>query len=154
MSDPLSIAAGVVGLITACTQISSLLFKLTKECRYAPHQARIVLVEVSDTGNILSQLQSFLLSVETLEKSRASLVQVEQVVATLTGCVSTISELEVLLDELKSGPMNILDRLKWAKKAPVMNEMVKRLQSHKLSLSLMLAIFNRCVYLDSYLNMC
>ena len=143
MSDPLSIAAGAVGLLTAATQISLLLMKLIKESRCAPNQARTVLTEVNDTANILSQLQFFLLGVDTSDKSRASLIQVEQVVVTLTGCVLTFSELEVLLNELKSGSMNMVDRFKWAKKASAINRVVQRLQIHKLSLSLMLTTYNR-----------
>ena len=143
MSDPLSIAAGAVGLLTAATQIFLLLIKLIKESRCAPNQARMVLAEVNDTANILAQLQCFLLGVDTSDNSRASLIQVEQVIVTLTGCVLTFSELDVLLDDLKSGSMTMMDRLKWAKKASAINRVVQRLQTQKLSLSLMLTIYNR-----------
>ena len=142
MSDPLSVAAGVVGVITAAAQISSLLIKFTRSTITAPQQAKVVLTEVSDIGVILLQLQPFLLGQDLPDRSRTSLLKVEKVVTIVSGCVLTFSELEKLLDELKTENMDILNRLNWVRKESAITSLIQRLQSHKTSLSLVLGILN------------
>lgn len=142
MSDPLSVAAGVVGVVTAAAQISSLLIKFTKSTIAAPQQARIVLTEVSDIGVVLSHLQPFLLGLNVPDRSRTSLLKVEKVVTVVSGCVHTFSELEKLLDELKTENMDFLDRLKWVRQDSAIRSIIQRLQNHKASLSLVLDILN------------
>ena len=61
MSDPLTIAAGVIGILKAAAQISSVLIKFTRSSRGAPHQARAIIMEVNDTSGVLTHLQAFLL---------------------------------------------------------------------------------------------
>ena len=142
MADPLSIAAGIVGVVTAVAQISALLSKFTKSTVAAPRQAQEVLAEVSDVGEILSDLQSFLLGLDLPDRSRTSLLKVEKVVTIVSGCVLTLSELEKLLDELKTEDLDVLDCLKWARKEQAIFGLIQRLQNHKASLSLVLNILN------------
>ena len=142
MGDPLSIAAGVVCILTAAAQMSTLLIKLAKATKAADEQARIIITEVNDTSGILTHLQSFLLGIEFADRSRTSLLQVDQVVTIVTGCVLTFSELEKLLDELKVESLDVLDRCKWARKETTIAGLIQRLQNHKASLSLMLNILN------------
>lgn len=147
MSDPLSVVAGVAGVVTAAAHISSLLIKFTKSTIAAPQQAQVVLTEVSDIDGILSQLQSFLLGPGSANRSRTSLLKVERVVTIVSGCVLTFSELEKLLDELKTEDLDVLDRFKWARKESVIEGLIQRLQNHKASLSLVLNILNGFVFL-------
>ena len=142
MSDPLSIAAGVVGLVTAAAHISITLTKFTRSTIAAPQQAQVVLVEVNDISAILSHLQSFLLGLNAPDRLRTSLLKVEKVVTIVSGCVSTFSELEKLLDEMKTENLDILDRLWWARKESAIVDLIRRLQNHKASLSLVLNILN------------
>lgn len=142
MSDPLSVAAGVTGVVTAAAQISSLLIKFTKSTIGAPLQVKVVLAEVSDIGGILSHLQSFLLGLDAADRSRTALLKVEKVVTIVSGCVLTFSELEKLLDQLKTEDLGLLDSLKWARKESAIVGLVQRLQNHKASLSLVLDILN------------
>ena len=142
MSDPLSIAAGVVGIVTAAAQISALLTRLTKSTIAAPRQAQVILTEVSDIAGILSHLESFLFGLDAPERSITSLLKVEKVVTIISSCVLTFSELERMLDEMKTGEMDILDRLRWARKGSAILGLIERLQKHKASLSLVLNILN------------
>ena len=142
MADPISMAVGIVGIVKAVAQASVLLTRFTKSTIAAPKQAQILLTEVSDIGEILSQLQSFLLGINSPKRSRASLLKVDKVVTIVSGCVLTFSELEKLLEEMKTEDLDVLDRLKWAKKESVVVGLVQRLQNHKASLSLMLNILN------------
>lgn len=142
MADPLSLAAGVVGIATAAVQITSLLTKFTKSTISAPRHAQIVLSEVSDIGGIVSLLQSYVLGIDSSERSRTGLLKVKEVVTIVSGCVLTFSELEKLLDEMKVEDMDILACLKWARKESAMMGIIQRLQHHKASLSLVLSILN------------
>ncbi|KAL9032286.1 MAG: hypothetical protein Q9180_006592 [Flavoplaca navasiana] len=127
MADPLSISAGVIGILTAAAQISTLLINFTRTSKDAPQIAHAVLMEVDDISSTLSHLQSFLL---------------DQVVTIMSGCVLTFSELERLLDGLKAEGMGILDRARWARKEKAISNLVQRLQNHKASLSLVLQVMN------------
>ncbi|KAL8647561.1 MAG: hypothetical protein Q9226_006380 [Calogaya cf. arnoldii] len=142
MADPLSIAAGVIGIATAATQISSLLIDFTRTSKEAPQTAHAVLMEVNDTRSTLSHLQPYLLGNEHPDSSRSQLLPVDQVVTIMSGCVLTFSELELLLDGLKTEGMGILDRAQWARKEKAIDNLVQRLQNHKASLSLILHVLN------------
>ncbi|KAL8790256.1 MAG: hypothetical protein Q9195_006413 [Heterodermia aff. obscurata] len=142
MSDPLSVAAGVLGIITAAAQISSLLTRFTKNVKDAPEQAHVILTDVTDTSRILSHLQVFVLDAGSVSQSKTCLLHIESVVAIVTGCVATFSELQRLLESLRLDGMTVLDRLKWTRDESSINALGSRLQTHKASLSLMLDVLN------------
>lgn len=152
MSDPLSIAAGVVGILTAAAQISSVLIKFARSAKGALHQAQVIITEIHDTSGVLSHLQAFLLGKEFADTSRTSMLKIDHVVDVISGCVLTFSELEKLLDELKTNDMNILDRMKWARKEAAIASLIQRLQNHKASLSLILNILNGFVFVFDILR--
>ncbi|KAG7001311.1 hypothetical protein G7Y79_00032g066640 [Physcia stellaris] len=140
MSDPLSVAAGVIGILTAAAQISTLLIQFTKSSRGAPAQVRHVLPEFNDISGTLSHLQSFLLGNEHTERSRATLLRIDHIVTIMSDCVVAFSELQKVLDGLKTNDMDILDGMKWARNEADITAIIERLQHHKASLSLMLSI--------------
>lgn len=142
MADPISVAAGVIGIVTAAMQVSNLLIDFTRRTKHAPVLANIVLTEVDDIYAIMKQLQPFLLGLEIPDQSRTSLLQVDSVVAVLTSCVATFSELKELTDQLKARDLGFLERSKWVFKESAISGLVSRLQANKLSLSLMLNIVN------------
>jgi hypothetical protein len=139
--DPLSVSAAIIGVLGAAASVSSLLITFTKNTRGAPKLARNVLADVTGLSAILSQLQSFLLGTTKASKSRASLILVEQVIVSLTECVTTFSELEKILGtSTPDEDMSPLDRVKWAMKESKILDIQRRLQSNKSSLTLMLTI--------------
>ena len=142
MADPLSIAAGVIGILSVAAEISSVLIKFTSTVKDAPKQAQVVATEVSDVSRILSHLQSFLLGTESYDRSRSSLLRVDQLVTLVGSCVLTFSELEKILHELKIEGMGLLNRIGWARKETIIMGLIQRLQNHKASLSLILNVLN------------
>ena len=142
MPDPLSVAAGVVGILHAAAGISSLLIKFTRATNDAPHQARVIITEVNDTTSILNQLQAFLLGTDVAHTSRTSLLKLDQVINIVSSCVLTFSELENEVDDLETGEMDVLDRIRWVKKEARIASLIQLLQNHKASLSLILNILN------------
>ena len=149
MTDPISIAAGVVGILSAAAHLSTVLGEFVQSTREAPYLAPQILTEVNDIRGVLSQLQAFILRKEALELDRASLLQVDHVISIVTGCVLTFSKLERLVDELRVDNIHILDRFKWARHRDVLQDHIQRLQGHKASLSLILIIINASVQVQS-----
>ncbi|KAI4189159.1 MAG: hypothetical protein L6R41_001658 [Letrouitia leprolyta] len=142
MADPLSIAAGTIGILTAATNVSSFLISFIKKSKNAPQSAKVVLTEVNDISGTLSLLQAFLLGKEHPDLKRTQLLQVNQIVTVMSGCVLTFSELEESLNGLKTDDMGFLDCAHWAKSEKVIETLIQRLQNHKASLSLVLNVLN------------
>ena len=131
MTDPLSITAGVVGILNAATHASSLLYKWIKSAKEAPQQAEAAWVEINEIRGILCSLQSLLLGNGLLQQSGASILQVDQLVVTISGCVLTFPELEKLLERVKVENRDILDRIKWINNQSTVAVLIQRLQYRK-----------------------
>ena len=103
--------------------------------------SKTVLIEVNEITLILSQMQSFLNGDTAITKTGASLVLVEQVIVVLSGCVISFSELESVLDDLKTeGHLDTIDRMRWARKDSTITGIIQRLQ--KASMNPMLTILS------------
>jgi len=139
--DPLSIAAAVAGIVSGAINASTTLGNIIQKSHNAPKECKDVKREVDNIGQVLTQLQVFVLGASKASRSRTSLILVEQVVTTLSACVLTFSELDVFVQGLDSEQkMGILDRMKWIIKSNALKELLERLQQHKISLNLMLTI--------------
>jgi hypothetical protein len=138
MADPISIVTGVAGAIGSSYKI----IKLIGSVKDAPAQAAIAVADISETRTILSQLQNFLFRFETADKSRTALIQVDQLVDVISGCVATFSEFEAALDKIVAGNgMTLVGRAKWvAWDEEKMSGLVARLQRHKTSLSTLVIV--------------
>ncbi|KAI9656229.1 MAG: hypothetical protein M1821_004892 [Bathelium mastoideum] len=139
--DPLSVGASIVGLLAAGQQIATILYSFVAKVKDAPSLARTVAAEVTDISAALGQLQAYLIGMASANTAGANFILLEQVFAVLCGCVATFSELEAAIDNLKITPhMAAFDRAIWSVKEPRIVAIVQRLQNHKTSLTLMLAI--------------
>lgn len=139
--DPLSVSASIIGVLGASAKVSSVLIAFVQRTKGAPKLAQTVLSDVNGLSAILTHLQIYLLGAASPSKSRASLILVEQVIVTLTDCVTTFSELEDALGTSRSDTeMGTLDRVRWAMKESKISDIQSRLQSNKASLTLMLTI--------------
>ncbi|KAH0538887.1 hypothetical protein FGG08_004543 [Glutinoglossum americanum] len=138
--DPLSVAASVVGLLIAAGKMAQSLKQLTSLAD-APSSAKAVLTEMSDMAAALEHLQDYLNGTTSVPAGRGQFILLEHVVVTLTGCVTTYSELELIIDSVHVDPeMGAFDRIKWAVKEKEILDIVRRIQNHKSSLTLMLTI--------------
>jgi hypothetical protein len=141
MADPLSVAASIVGLLTAAAQISQTLYTVTKRVKKAPKEVKEARTEVDNIRNILEQLQLFVLGASKASKSRTALILVDQVVATLAATVTTFSELDVFVETLDSDEkMGLMDRVRWLTKERDLKQLIQKLELHKNSMGLMLTI--------------
>ncbi|KAJ4112331.1 hypothetical protein BFJ63_vAg14040 [Fusarium oxysporum f. sp. narcissi] len=139
--DPLSVSASVVGLLGAGAKITSCLWTFAINARDAPQLARHLVFEVADITAALGSLQAYVRGQAQAPGERGALILLEHVLTTLTGCVTTFSDLQRLMDQLNLSPgMGTIDKMKWARQESYICAIVQRLQNHKSSLTLMLTV--------------
>lgn len=139
--DPLSISASIAGLCIAAVQVSHLLRNFVDSAGQAPRTARHTLMEITGIYACLNQLDAYLVGRQEAARSRRSMIMVEQVIIVLTDSVSIFSELEQILETLRSeSPMRAIDRAKWSLKEKTLSKLLARLQGSKASLNLLLTI--------------
>lgn len=157
MSDPLSIAASVAGLLTITAQIATGAKALYTGVKEAPQSIAKIEQEMDDLHMIFCQVQMFLIGAKRHNPSRLTMVSLHHLMATLSGCVLVCSNLDRKLSEVaglegkaafgnsssaaESAGSYFLTRVRWALwKEAEAAEIIDDLQRHKLSLNLMLNI--------------
>jgi len=154
MSDPLSIAGSVVGLITISAQIVAMAKELFDKVKGAPETVKRVREEVESMQPIFHQVQLLLNGTRSgLNHGNLTMISVHNLMATLTGCVIVYSRLETKVNEVCgfSDPTTatagwkrvgvIADRVKWGLwRHEEVLVIIEDLQRQKLSLNLMLGI--------------
>ena len=140
--DPLSVAASVAGLLQVGAKVIGFLSSVAE----APTIVRHVLVEVRALRIIFRRLQIFIANSGGYHQEHASQVDIDDLVAILTSCVCSFSELDDALDGCDSGDangprLNLWDRARWAAKEQGLVQILRVLQSHKASLSLLLSMW-------------
>lgn len=141
MSDPLSVATGIVGLITAGAKITMTLYNIGSGIQDAPKLTQAAADELTNITVVLQQLQAYVLGKARASVQRLNLITVEHITATLTSCVVTYSELDVVLKSLHADTgLRAWDRGMWYLKRDKVAEIVQRMQNHKATLALMLNI--------------
>ncbi|KAL8932104.1 MAG: hypothetical protein Q9211_006529 [Gyalolechia sp. 1 TL-2023] len=147
--DPISVSASILGLLGAAAKVTEALTSFVLGVKDAPRLARSVIAEVQDLKICLQRLQELILSETSNARPRKAMIMVDQLCVVLTHTVVTFSELENALGGLK--PRNSLlfgNRLKWIAKEPTISKLLLRLQSSKLSLSLVLTTLSWSVSTD------
>lgn len=138
--EGISVAAAIVGLISAAAKITLGLNNLIAWVKEAPKLANAVLLEVADISACLCQVQSLLLGAGRVDFFNQSLLMVEEIVVVLSNCVMIFSDLEQLVEGLiliRRTSINYL--LQWATREKAVAALLLRLQSSKTSLSLMIS---------------
>jgi hypothetical protein len=125
--------------------------------RGAPSVACNVVTEAHTLQAIFHQLQDFIGDFLEGPNDRQSLMHVDQLDATLTDCVCTFTELEQILDKLHSDQnggfqFSLLGRVRWSWKYQELRRILGDLQSHKVSLILMLMTITRYATVSYHLS--
>lgn len=139
--DPLSVGAGVTGVLAAALQISQTLAKLIQKSKLVPKAVQELKYEIDTTRSVLGQLQLYIQRKLNAKPSGASLIPVQQVLEVLGDCVLVFSQLDVLVGQFDSdSSLGLMDRLRWMSKADAISEMSTKLQGSKISLVLILSV--------------
>ncbi|CVK96656.1 uncharacterized protein FMAN_10986 [Fusarium mangiferae] len=144
MSDPLSVAASIAGLISITVEAVKFLSPYVSAAKETPQVAAHVYSEVQSTQIILMGLQSLTKNLSSVNVQHAALIGVNQVVAVLTDGVLLYSELHKELQSLwaKDGmeKVPLRGRLQWVWKESTFVTLLNRLQTFKSSMTLVLMI--------------
>ena len=141
--DPLSITAAAISLATALKTSTAYLVGLRAKVRDAPTWIRIALAEVSTIEKAFQYLNAYATNKLTIPPSRAAMLQVDYLLATITSAVLFFSELEKLLkpfEALEDTDGNVLDRLKAAFHEEQVQSQLGRLQWHKHTFNMILNV--------------
>jgi hypothetical protein len=141
--DPLSITASIVGILAAASKVGELLKATISTAKDAPRVLVALASEVQQVRAALSSLQTLLADLSSTQSHRAALIQIDQLIVTLTDSVLTFSELETAIAPfvaLQSAKVPLKARLKWLWAEDSCNKIVDRLQRQKATISLMLNI--------------
>ncbi|KAM0079632.1 hypothetical protein ACKRZS_008243 [Fusarium odoratissimum] len=144
MSDPLSVAASIAGLISITVEAVKFLSPYVSAAKETPQVAAHVYSEVQSTQVILMGLQSLTKNLGSVRVQHAALIGVNQVVAVLTDGVLLYSELHKELQSLRAKDgaekVPLRGRLQWVWKESTFVTLLNRLQSFKSSMTLVLMI--------------
>ncbi|KAI3587306.1 hypothetical protein IWW34DRAFT_712031 [Fusarium oxysporum f. sp. albedinis] len=144
MSDPLSVAASVAGLISITVEAVKFLSPYVSAAKETPQVAAHVYSEVQSTQVILMGLQNLTKSLGSVKVQHAVLIGVDQIVAILTDGVLLYSELHKELQSLRAKDgmekVPLRGRLQWVWKENTFITLLSRLQSFKSSMALVLMI--------------
>ena len=136
--DPLSIGSAVVGLIATAARVAPMLHHFVSHARDAPKSASQILEEMNSITSALEQLQVYLMGAYRTNAARRSMLSLRNIVATLTACVTTYSDLEFLVRKCMSDGK--VKAFKWVMNESDVGGLLDRVQAHKLSLVFMLTI--------------
>jgi hypothetical protein len=139
--DPLSVAASVAGLVSLAGQLVPTLYNLGLTVKEANKDAQSAAVEVAAMSVVLQGLQGYIIGRSKANPRRLQLITVEHITASLTACVFTYSELDAALKELHADTgLKAWDRATWFIKRDSIQNLVSKIQDHKLTFSCMLNI--------------
>jgi len=124
----LQIGIKVTGFVSSMMDVPSLMCNISDE--------------VTALSAIFCQIQNLFLHSSPTKNNGTHMLYVRDVVTILTSCVCAYSELGLAVDGLNSGVLNAWDRAKWVAKERDFKRILEALQSSKLSLNLMLTIYN------------
>lgn len=137
----MSVAASIVGLIAGAVKVIGVLSKIKTSMVEAPESLIHLIAQIKDFQTCLSAFERLVNAMNTIPRERRAMIEVDELIATLTEAVLTFSELEVLVVPLGS-PTDYLSlrRVAWARKEEEVSKLMVRIDRHKSSLSLMLNI--------------
>jgi hypothetical protein len=137
--DPLSVAASVAGLITVSTQILDIISTLSSSNKGLESVSR----ELSSVRGILCQIQQIVQFQSAKPKKNTEWLAALD--ALLNDCGDSCLELQNALQGLSSTSKlgALKNKVKWTMKEKDVLDMLRKIESHKLSLDLLLSAQTR-----------
>ncbi|KAI5842182.1 hypothetical protein DFP73DRAFT_596202 [Morchella snyderi] len=140
----MEVAASLVGLHLAATTVCSTIQRFVSACLNAPDIAREILAEVRDFQYALNRLRDRMSKREEMTPLGSMATDATQLAITLASCTLTFSQLERIVDGLapkETKEMSVYSRLRWTWENSNLTILVRRIQQHKSTLTLLLIIW-------------
>jgi hypothetical protein len=136
----LETAAAIIGILAAAGKVAETLGPVVSAYGEATKNAAAVLSEIKQMRIILSALHTYLDNLPACPPNRKNLIQVDQLVGTLTDGVLLFSELEEVVARLQGPPMDRMSKMRWARNDGKFASLRSRMQCFKGSITAMLNI--------------
>ncbi|EPS45748.1 hypothetical protein H072_116 [Dactylellina haptotyla CBS 200.50] len=135
-------ASAILGILAVGAKVTTCLFDVSQTLANTPEYIKTTLITVKETSLILKQLELYINQVHSVSDDIRSLLSIDHLSETLTGCVLTHSELEKHLDFIKRPEQDVsmFDRGKWLLREKEIKSVVIRLEGHKSTFTLILQI--------------
>lgn len=148
MSEPLSIGAGIAGLLSLSDKITTSISTFQDSVgRSAPESAHRLRHEICGLRVELSEVEGFLQTdSRQTEASNTRLIKVQDLLRVVTDCVLSLLALDILVQELVSGGYGILIRVRWAMKEKDVIAFTERLAQLKKALQTMTCLATQWVH--------
>jgi len=140
MSDPLSVAAAIIGIIAAAGKVAEILGPLVSNVKDVRNTARDMRDQVEESRTILQALQKLFENLDQSPRRRRELIQIDQLRTTLCDGIVIFSDLETLVLQLSASSESLRSRVQWARKRDQLETYSKRLERFKSSINTMLNI--------------
>lgn len=142
----MEVAASIVGLLTAASQVYITLNAFLSSCRDAPIIAQTTRDEIRDFRYALLQLRDCVWQNKNITPLGRATTDTSQLILTLASSMTTLAQVEKTLDPLLSqSKMDYIRRIRWGLADSDLAKLLTRIQSHKLTLNLLLTIWLRFV---------
>ncbi|CAO2652692.1 Nn.00g021030.m01.CDS01 [Neocucurbitaria sp. VM-36] len=140
----LEVAAGVIGILAANGKVAEKLAPIVSAYRDCTRNAAAILSEINNVRFTLVSLHALFPNINEAPQRRRRLIQVDQLITSLTDGVLLFSELEAIATRLDSTPTSMGAKIGWARKDYQLVSLVSRMQRFQISMSLMLNIL-QCI---------
>ncbi|KAK6498248.1 hypothetical protein TWF506_004487 [Arthrobotrys conoides] len=139
------IIAAVVGIVTGGGKAVKWLYETIETIGDAPESMTAVMIKMEETVSIVNGLHEFLKSKGGRDSTKPLLISIEQLEKTIIGIMLCFSRLEKKMkfarDPRTRNTKGLL-RTKWLCREGTIKELIEQLNSHKLSLSMMLQLLS------------
>ncbi|KAI5842131.1 ankyrin repeat-containing domain protein [Morchella snyderi] len=138
----MEVAASVVGLLAAATNVYTTLSAFLTVCHDAPTIAQTTSDEVRDFRYALLKLRDYVWQSKNITPLGRATTDTGQLILTLASAMTTLAQVEKTLDPLLAQPkMDYIRRIRWGFADSDLSKLLTRIQSHKLTLNLLLTIW-------------
>jgi hypothetical protein len=136
----LEVAAAIIGILAAAGKVAEVLAPVITAYGDSVRNAAIMHSEISNARFTLVSLHALFDNLSEAPQRRRKLIQVDQLIISLTDGVLLFSELEAFVTGLDCPSKSMSARIIWAWKDDQMALLVSRMQRFQISMSLMLNI--------------
>ncbi|RPB06515.1 hypothetical protein P167DRAFT_580420 [Morchella conica CCBAS932] len=138
----MEVAASIVGLLTAASKVYTTLSAFLSSCRDAPIIAQTTSDEIRDFHYALLKLRDCVWQGKNITPLGRATTDTSQLILTLVSSMTTLAQVEKTLDPLLAQPkMDYIRRIRWSLADNDLVKLLTRIQSHKLTLNLLLTIW-------------
>lgn len=142
--DPLSITAGVVGLLATAAAVIKALDTMRSSIQDTPRTITWALAEVTDVRSAISRLYDLIEHMDLVPSGAKSMIGVQDAVVSVSEMVVSFDSLLGLLGpfNVDGAPSvdNIWDKARWLRKKDDVARSIQQIQTHKGSITLILNI--------------